>query len=260
MWAPRYLNFQVKCILLFPSFSRKYSGRVLFSVFSVASFREEGKYMASVFDLASDPTCICRPNVLKWSWMIWAAFPFHLSFGRGIVPSLITRRSRILNDIPADVVLCPVRCPLSFRKKWKSGLLLEGKLFSSVSMTACITKKNKISTIFFPCWTPVSYVFLQVLSDFYVTWQVWYIMLMTLMRKGAKDIVFESHKECHVRWIQMISLNWQPEHKIWDHVASKSYAHFLMSVSWHPMCLNWYVIPIFLVLIKISWWWWCSQF
>jgi len=86
-------------------------------MFSTASFRVGGKYIASVFNVFMlEPMCICNPNFAKWSWMVWAASSISFLLWKMKALSSMMRRLKRSKGVPADYVLCPRRCPLSFGK------------------------------------------------------------------------------------------------------------------------------------------------
>ena len=98
----------------------------------------------------SIPAWILRPNLAKWSKMIWAAFSVSSRVWKINAPSSKYTRLGMLKGVPADFVLWPLNLPLSFGKNLYSGLLV-GKASSSLWMTACITNKNSRGAVLSPC-------------------------------------------------------------------------------------------------------------
>ena len=157
---PRYLKLCVKqtCWL----FGRlMLGGRVPFAVSFLASLRDSGKNIASVFDFVLLlPTCICMPSLLKCSIRIGVRVS--ISSRLSATNTLSSTKNTLLNSKaePLDVVGCPVSLPFSaFKLPFFGGLKYrnsEGFIsIFRVSRNACMIYANNTGEALSPCCTPV---------------------------------------------------------------------------------------------------------
>jgi hypothetical protein len=144
MIEPRYLKLWVNWTCW--SFGRRMFGGNIFSVVSsLASFRELGKYMASVLDLVLLlPICIRIPK--RWKCRTRIGVRVSRSSLLSTMNTLSSTKNTLLKSkgLPLEEVGCPIRRPLSALrfpffgdlKKRNSDTLT---FASRVSRKACIT-------------------------------------------------------------------------------------------------------------------------
>ena len=145
-------------ILLVSLFSRMSLG---ISIVFSASRREVGKNIASVFDFViASPTCIWSPKWVKWLKMAWDPVCRSILFLKRKAPLSTYRKLSMRKGVPLEVVGSPRSLP-----HWVFGFFVWGKCQNSaldtmgswsISMMACIMKRNSVGAILSPCCMPVS--------------------------------------------------------------------------------------------------------